>query len=911
MLTFVGSCPTLRAAAIEAEIPDSVTVAATTEPNLSLPDVEVTARRTTHSGTTGYVMDRTVLDHAQLLNLSDIQTLLPGGQTVNSTLIDDSRQALRAGTSEQGNASFGTAVELDGVRLDNNAGTDETAGASTRNISTANIGKVEVIAGIPGVEYGDVSNGIIKVTPRRGRSPWIIEGSVNPYTRQIALNKGFGLRGEGGTINVGIEHARSFSDIDSPHTSYSRNNLSVAYTGSFSTDYHTLTVSAGVTGNLGGYSSKADPDAFRDTYTKVRDNMIQGNLSLNWNYNGTGGNWQTRLQGAVSYSDRNSESYVNTSSASTQPYIHTMTPGYAISRDYDETTGIGDIILGPTGYWYVKSHNDQKPLSIQLKIKTSWSRRFGTIHNRLTVGADYTRSSNGGRGVWYDDMSLAPTWRPYDYSKLPALNTVAAYIEERLTWQRLILTAGIRNDNSIIRGSDYGTVATFSPRVNALFTVTNREKFGMKLHAGYGKGVKLPSFQVLYPADSYSDRLSFTPGSTADNRAYYAYYTHVSKALYNPNLKWQFTNQVDIGTEITLFSRVKINLSAYYNRTLHPYQQVNEYRPFAYNYTSQSALEQIDIPSSERNYSVDPATGIVTVTSTADGHSIALPSTTRHTYVANRRFINGSPVTRRGLEWVVESPLTSSKSPLGLTLRLDGNYYNYKGNNQTLIAGTPTGIGDVTAGEPTPLIGYYRGSNVTSAGTVSTPSICNGSLTKGCSLNTTLTARIPKIRLIMTLRLEATFLNYKKNFSTGGNTYALQNAGDIFGTPSEGASDCYNAVYPEYYSTWEEPDVRIPFAEALAAAQNNDPQLFDQLCKLIVRSNTSYYFNPQDISAYFCANFSVTKEIGKHVSISFYANNFFNNMSFVRNAQTGLDTSLFGSTYIPKFYYGLSLRIKI
>ena len=34
-------------------------------------------------------------------------------------------------------------------------------------------------------------------------------------------------------------------------------------------------------------------------------------------------------------------------------------------------------------------------------------------------------------------------------------------------------------------------------------------------------------------------------------------------------------------------------------------------------------------------------------------------------------------------------------------------------------------------------------------------------------------------------------------------------------------------------------------------------------------------------------------------------------MSFVRNTQTGLDESLFGSGYIPKFYYGLSLRVKI
>ena len=118
-------------------------------------------------------------------------------------------------------------------------------------------------------------------------------------------------------------------------------------------------------------------------------------------------------------------------------------------------------------------------------------------------------------------------------------------------------------------------------------------------------------------------------------------------------------------------------------------------------------------------------------------------------------------------------------------------------------------------------------------------------------------------------------------------------------------------MYPEYYSTWDNPEEYLPFAENLEWAYNNNPTLYNQLRNLIIRSNTAYYFNPQNISAYFSANFSITKEIGQWVSVSFYANNFFNNMSFIRNSQTGLQSSLFGSGYIPKFYYGLSLRIKL
>ena len=69
--------------------------------------------------------------------------------------------------------------------------------------------------------------------------------------------------------------------------------------------------------------------------------------------------------------------------------------------------------------------------------------------------------------------------------------------------------------------------------------------------------------------------------------------------------------------------------------------------------------------------------------------------------------------------------------------------------------------------------------------------------------------------------------------------------------------------------------------------------------------------NPDKVSAYWSTNISVTKEIGDHVSLSFYANNFFNTLRRVHSSQTGLETSLFGSGYVPNFYYGLSLRLKL
>lgn len=882
------------------------------EENLSIPGVEVTARKKSTIGTTTYSIDRNTLDHSQALSLNDIMALLPGGKTVNSTLTDDSRMALRSASGERGNAAFGTAIEIDGMRLNNNASMSETQSASTRNISTSNIESIEVIAGIPGVEYGDISNGVVKVNTRRGHTPWIMEASMNPYTRQVALSKGMALAQNAGTLNFSLEHARSFTDIASPHTAYSRNIMSVTYNNVFRMKGSSLNLTTSLTGNIGGYNSEADPDAFRDTYQRQRDNQLRANLQIDWLCNSKrSGVFNVALQAAFSTADRRSENYANTSSSSTQAYLHTMTNGYAIAKDYADGMGTGDIILGPTGYWYVRSFNDQKPVTMQLKLKGEWTRRILGAVNKLTVGTELNSTRNNGQGTYYDDMRLAPTWRPYDYSLLPTMHSLAMYIEERLTIGRLMLVGGLRDDITMISGSDYGTAASLSPRLNARYNIIKGRQASLTLHAGYGKSVKLPSFQVLYPADTYTDRLVFTPGSTADGKAYYAYYTDVKRALYNSNLKWQHANQVEAGLDATL-GKARLSVSAFWSRTYNPYQTLNVYTPFAYNQTSQSALEGCGIAATDRIYDVNPNTGVVSVTSATDGHTVTLPYSTHRTYTANRQYVNGSPVTRYGLEWVAEMPIISNRHTLGLSLRIDGKYYHYRGIDNTLIAGSPNGIGDqAESSDVQPLIGYYVGSNVTSASTASTPTVSNGMLDKGCSLNTTLTARIPRLRLIMTMRLETTLLNYRRNLSDNRTTITLNEAGDVTGTKYTGQTDHYVAVYPEYYSTWDNPSERIPFTEALLAAKDNNPTLYRQLSNLIVRSNTAYYFNPQDVSAYCSANFSVTKEIGRWVSLSFYANNFFNNLASVRNAQTGLKTSLFDSGYVPKFYYGASVRVKL
>jgi hypothetical protein len=267
---------------------------------------------------------------------------------------------------------------------------------------------------------------------------------------------------------------------------------------------------------------------------------------------------------------------------------------------------------------------------------------------------------------------------------------------------------------------------------------------------------------------------------------------------------------------------------------------------------------------------------------------------------------------RYGLEWVIDFKQIKA---LRTSIRLDGNYYYYKGIDDVLFADIPTSNATMSDGQLYQYVGYYRGSNATSTSYAANAAVANGALSKQLNLNGTITTHIPNIRLIIALRVECSLYNYRRSLSklkdgTRGIILADKNA--YTGRPYDGTSENqYIAVYPEYYSTWDRPDERIPFAETFLWAKDNDPTLYNDLSKLVVRTNYPYMMNPDRISSYYSANLSITKEIGDHVSLSFYANNFLNNMNTVHSSQTDLETSLFSSSYIPGYYYGLSLRLKL
>jgi len=887
------------------------------ENNLSLNEVVVTALKKTEEVATSYSIDRNALTHAQMKGISDILSQLPGGQTSNNTNLTNAQQiALRSSSNnEMDNPTFGTAIEVDGVRLSNNAafgsysGTgDGIEGIDTRNIAVNNIESVEIVTGLPSVEHGDLTSGIVKIHTRKGKSPYEVEAVTKPEIKTFSINKGFDLGNNMGLLNTSLEHTRSISSRVSPYSTYTRNNFTMTYRNTFGKEGQPIELTYGFTGNLGGYNSESDPDAFINTYVKNKDNALRTNLNINWLLNRK---WITGLEftGSINYQNRQNEVMTNKSSSSFTESKHTTDEGYFIAEKYDKNPN-ASIILIPAGYWYQLQYNNNKPITYSTSIKADWIRKFGVLTNKVKAGGEFSYSGNLGKGEYYDDIRYAPDWREFRYDEQPFVKTISFYGEDKIAFpvlnREFQLQAGVRSDLTSIKGSEYGVAQSLSPRINAQYEFVKNNKGLLKkasIHAGWGDAVKLPNVNVLYPEPKYSDELSFASTTAVDGTAFYAYYTTPKKLIFNPDLKWQRNRKTEIGMDMQL-GKTKVSLTIYRDKTFDPYGESNSYQPFSYKLTSQSDLAKSTIPETNRSFSVNQISGIVSVSdNTGQQERQELTYITRNTYKQYSYYTNGSPILRKGIEWIVDFGKISS---LKTSIRLDGNYNYYKGLNETFEEKGITTL-NMADGNPYKYIGYFIGSTSNS----------NGSVTKKIKTNVTVTTHIPAIRLIVSFRLESSLYDYSQSlseYSNGTRSYVLDSK-DAF-IPSSGSQKIYDGnhyviTYPLYYTSLDDMNTKVPFLQSLLDAKNNDPALFNELVKLAVRTNNDYSFKARNYSAYFSGNLNLTKEIGEKVSISFQATNFFNNMGQYTDSQTGNKKSLYPNNGIPKFYYGLSMRLKI
>lgn len=834
---------------------------------LALNSVVVTAERDKEGMNTSLKFGANALNHLQMSNVTDISALLPGGKTVNPDLTTDNAVSLRSGGLAAGNAAFGTALEVDGVRVGNNASFGSMSGTGTRNISTENVQSIEVITGVPSAEYGDLNSGMVRINTRKGLTPWNITFAVNPRTYQASASKGIDLMKNRGVLNVSAEWTRATQKLSSPYTSYTRRGFSASYSNTFK---NVLKFEAGATGNIGGMNTKNDPDAYKGTWSKVRDNVLRANTSLTWLLRKS---WITnlKLDASVNYNDNRSQDHAYGSSASMLPAVHSELAGYYLA-DRLPVSYFSDKVI------------DSKELDYAASLKYEWFKKSGKRLSKLKAGVQWKANGNVGEGEYYKDPSVAANgYRPRPYSQYPFMHNVAAYIEEDYTFPigktSLQISAGLRLDNLFVKDTDYKNVSSLSPRFNAKWKISDN----LSIRGGWGVSEKLPSFYILYPVQKYRDIQTF--GFSHGDASSYVYYTQPYKMLFNENLKWQKNYNAEFGIE-AYFLRTSVSLVGFFNKTKNPYTYQNIYTPFSYNIMSvPSGYTVPDNPEIR----VDSQTGQVYMRGSNEEFWTPMATkVTDKTFFESQMPGNGDDIYRTGAELIVDFP---EIAPIRTKFRLDANYAYTHYIDNTLNWTYRTGWSHTSLSNRSyQYVGIY--ANGGESGTF------NGKESHSLNANLTAITHIPEARIVITCRLEMSLLSRFRNLSRyQGKEYAYNvNAdrvesigGSIYG------SNNYTAIRPVKYMD-ENGDVH-DFTDKEAS----DPAF----ANLIIKSGNAYTFSQDGYGAYLSANLSVTKEIGDHVSLSFFANNFTNSRMYVTSKATGVS-----AIFTPAFYYGLTCRLK-
>lgn len=833
---------------------------------LALKGVTVTAERDREGMNTSLKFGANALNHLQMSNVTDISSLLPGGKTVNPDLTSENAVSLRSGGLAAGNAAFGTALEVDGVRVGNNASFGTMTGSGTRNISTENVQSIEVITGVPSAEYGDLNSGMVRINTRKGLTPWNITFAVNPRTYQASASKGIDLNHRG-VLNISAEWTRATKKLSSPYTSYTRRGFSASYSNTFK---KVLKFEIGATGNIGGMNTKNDPDAYVGTWSKLRDNVFRANTSLTWLLRKS---WITNLKfdASVNYNDNRSQDHAYSSSASVLPSVHAEMQGYYLADRLPKSYFSDKVV-------------DSKELDYAAALKYEWFKKSGKRISKLKAGIQWKANGNVGEGEYYKDPSLAVNgYRPRPYSQYPFMHNLALYAEEDYTFPigktSLQVSAGLRMENLFVKDTDYKNVSSLSPRFNAKWKISDN----VSIRGGWGVSEKLPSFYILYPVQNYRDiqTFAFSHGDSSS----YIYYTQPYKMLFNENLKWQKSYNAEFGIE-AYFLHTSVSLVGFFNKTKDPYTYQNVYTPFSYNIMS--IPSDYKVPDNPQ-LRVDDQTGQVYMRGTDEEFWTPMATkVTDKTFFESQMPGNGDDIYRTGAELIVDFP---EIAPIRTKFRLDANYSYTHYIDNTLNWTYRTGWSHTSLPNRSyQYVGVYAngGANGTS----------NGKEAHNVNANLTAITHIPEARIIITCRLEMSLLNRFRNLSSYlGQPYAYNVSAD--GYEAVGGdiykSGSYTAIRPVKYM--DENGVVHDFTDKEAA----DPAF----ANLIIKSGNAYTFAQDGYGAYFSANLSVTKEIGDHVSLSFFANNFTNSRKFVTSKATGVS-----AIFTPAFYYGLTCRLK-
>ena len=572
-----------------------------------LGEVVVTAQES-RGLTSASKIEKHAMEHLQPSSFADLLELLPGGQSKDPVLNAANTIRLREANpmgSDYATSSLGTSFLVDGAPISTNANMqyvsgawesaatsrDNTnAGVDMRTISTDDVESVEIVRGIPSVEYGDLTSGLVKINRRRGGHDWQARLKSDMGSQLFYLSKASEWT-NGTTLNLSADYLDSKADPRNELNNYTRVTLSARLGQTWHHSHHTLqlTTNLDYTGSFDG--EKQDPDLNKgavDKYKSAYNRMaFSGQLELKMNRP----TWlrDALLMAAASYQH---DKITRTRTVSVQ----SMT---GVVLNHDE--GDFDALIIP--YVYDASHDvDGKPLNVFLKLNAHLQIPSSKVANTLLIGADWNMDKNYGDGQVFDpERPVYPTAqiRMRSLSEKPANHTLSFYAEEKtklpLGCYKLELMAGIRALQMLNLPADYSMRGYWylDPRFNMGFTFPRFTLFGqpsfVRLSGGIGQHTKMPTIDQLFPDPAYIDLLQLkyyhvNPAYCRINQRTYIIPGTNAALSAARNLKWEVTGDLNIGGN-------RLTVTYFHENMESGFRNQTTYVPYEYKKYDASAVD--------------------------------------------------------------------------------------------------------------------------------------------------------------------------------------------------------------------------------------------------------------------------------------------------------------------------------
>lgn len=779
---------------------DSIAMAA------ELHEVVVTAKESKGAVTASRI-DRSAMEFLQPTSLSDLMQLLPGGQQKDPDMSAANTIGLRetGNLDAQGNASvnnnyaissLGTLFVVDGNPLSTDANMQYTPLSSTqstttassaennlnttnrgvdmRTISTDDVESVEVVRGIPSVEYGNLTSGMVKINKIRRSTPLTARFKADGYSKLFAIGKGLRLSATT-LLNLDAGLLDSKPDPTNNLQKYRRGNGSARLT--LNSGMLRYTAAIDYTGSFD--NSKADPDLnygrideYKSTYNKfsVTNNFLIRPVDA-WLLKSVEVNTLITQQ-----FDRLSQRRL------------VAPQRYGIVPTTDEA-GVHDAAMIFSEY-EASFLSDGKPFTAYAKAKATFSATTQALVSNVLVGADWNYAKNFGRGQVYDltrPLSVSG-WgsRPRKFSDIPALSQVSAFVEYNgaldLHGHKVELQAGLRTNSLTGLDSRYAMKGHvyLDPRANLKWTLPAWEWAGrrmlLSLGGGIGKTSKMPTLNYLYPDKHYNDitELGYYDPNYPQQYSRYVVRTYIQDPTnYNirpaSNLKKELRLDFSFGDNTFSIDYFRENMSS-------GFRYMAVYGAYAYNDYDETAIDS-------RSLTGQPS---------LDG----LPYTERKKLDGYTRADNGTRIDKEGVEF----QFTSARiAPLRTRVNVNGAWFKTRYSNSLPML---VSVNDVVNNVPVSdvYVGLYDWNDGS----------CNKTLTTNLMLDT----QIPEWGLIFATSLQCSWFVKTQTMPKNGRPIAYLDVadGELHDYTDASASDPMLSHLIKTYNDDAFKEFSVPFA---------------------------------------------------------------------------------------------------